>query len=62
MQGFIASDWASEWGEASQALGALVAEGKVVAHETVLTGFDKVVEGLMGLFSGANTGKMVISV
>ena len=55
------SEWGSDIPEASQALGALVAEGKVVSQETVLQGFDKVVEGLTGLFSGANTGKMVIS-
>ena len=62
IRGFLMGEWGSEIPQASQALGALVAEGKVVPQETVLQGFDKVVEGLMGLFSGANTGKMVISV
>eukprot|EP00977_Amphora_coffeiformis_P018350 scaffold6420_cov168-Amphora_coffeaeformis.AAC.28 len=62
LQGFLLGQWMDEIGEASQELGVLVTEGKVVPQETVLQGFNQVVEGLMGLFSGKNTGKMIITV
>lgn len=51
-----------ELGEASQELGGLLEAKDITPQETVLKGFDKVVEGLMGLFKGVNTGKMIVSV
>jgi NADPH-dependent curcumin reductase CurA len=62
MHGFLLGQFADEIMPASQELGAMLAEKKLIPHETVLQGFDKVVEGLLGLFQGTNTGKMVISV
>lgn len=62
LHGFLLGQWAAEVPEASQELGALLASKQLIPQETVLQGFDKVVEGMMGLFQGANTGKMIISV
>ena len=62
LQGFLLGQWMDELGQASQELGGLLAAKEIVPQETVLRGFDKVVEGLMGLFQGSNTGKMIISV
>ena len=62
LQGFLLAQWAGELPQAREELSALVAEGKLVHQETVLNGFDKVVDGLIGLFNGKNTGKMIISV
>jgi NADPH-dependent curcumin reductase CurA len=61
IQGFNVMQWASEFPTAVQELRGMLAEGRLLAHETVLTGFDQVVEGLLGLFRGDNTGKMIIS-
>jgi NADPH-dependent curcumin reductase CurA len=34
--------------------------GQIKYQETVLDGFDRAPEGLIGLFEGKNTGKMLI--
>ncbi|CAB9508355.1 alkenal reductase [Seminavis robusta] len=62
MQGFLLGQWGDELPQASQELGEMLAAKDIVAQETVLKGFDKVVEGLIGLFKGSNTGKMIITV
>lgn len=43
-------------------LATWVDEGKIKVRETRLVGLDKCVEGLAGLFTGANTGKAVVKV
>ena len=62
LHGFLLSLWMDEIAEASTELGGLLASKQLVSQDTVLQGFDKVVEGLTGLFQGKNTGKMIISV
>lgn len=37
-----------------------IQEGKIQAHETVVEGFEKMPEAFIGLFSGANLGKMIV--
>jgi len=37
-----------------------VASGKIKVRETVVDGFDKMPQALMGLFTGDNTGKMIV--
>ena len=39
-----------------------IGEGKVKAEETVVEGFEKMPEAFNGLFTGANTGKMVVKI
>jgi len=64
VQGFIASDFIASGaaGEATIAMAALLAEGSIVANETLMRG--KFEEGLLprafcGLFRGDNTGKLI---
>ena len=37
-------------------------DGRVKYQETILEGFERAPEGLIGLFSGLNNGKMLIRV
>jgi len=62
IQGFIVSDWASEFKEATPQLVRWVLEGKLKVQETVLEGLDSVPKAFVGLFTGANLGKMVIKI
>jgi len=60
--GFIVSDWPGEFKEGTEKLVGLVRDGKLKVQETIMEGFDNVPKAFIGLFSGANTGKMVIKV
>jgi hypothetical protein len=41
---------------------AWLKDGRVKYQETILDGFERAPEGLIGLFSGLNSGKMLIRV
>jgi NADPH-dependent curcumin reductase CurA len=43
-------------------MGELMASGKVKSRDTVFEGLDKAPDAFLGLFSGANTGKMLVKV
>jgi NADPH-dependent curcumin reductase CurA len=60
VQGFIATDFAARMAEFHEGMGALVASGKVHAHETVVDGLEATPDAFLGLFSGGNTGKMLV--
>jgi NADPH-dependent curcumin reductase CurA len=60
MEGFIVGDYAARFGEASAEILGLLREGKLKHHETILDGFEKMPDALMGLFSGANMGKQLV--
>lgn len=62
MQGFIVFDYAERYPEAIEQLSIWVQEGKLNFAETIIEGFEKLPEALLGLFSGQNTGKMVVKV
>lgn len=62
MEGFIVTKYAAQFGEGIARLAAWMAEGKLRSSETVHEGFDQMATALVGLFSGANTGKMVVHV
>ena len=62
MQGFIVSDFSDKFTEASQQLGQWLKEGKLMHEETVIEGFDSIPQAFIGLFSGKNTGKMIVKV
>ncbi len=62
MKGFLYGDYVSRLGEFHRDMGAWVASGKVKAHETVFEGLEKTPEAFLGLFTGANTGKMLVRV
>jgi len=60
MQGFIVSNYQKNFSEGIQHLSQWVKEGKLKNEETIIDGFDKLPEALLGLFSGSNKGKMVV--
>jgi len=62
MQGFIISNYQSQFGEGSKQLAMWVQQGKLKYKETIVKGFDKLPAALLGLFEGDNIGKMIVEV
>ena len=62
MQGFIISNYQSQFAEGSKQLAMWVQQGKLKYKETIVKGFDKLPASLLGLFEGDNIGKMVVEV
>ena len=60
IQGFIVSN---HWGQRPQFLADMtqwIADGKIASEETVEIGIENAPKAFMNLFSGANTGKMLV--
>lgn len=62
MRGFLYGDYVSRLDEFYRDMGEWVASGKVKSQETVFDGLEKTPEAFLGLFGGANTGKMLVKV
>lgn len=62
MKGFIVGDYSSRFPEAAKQLTEWVKTGKLKFEETIIQGFDKLPEALIGLFHGDNKGKMIVKV
>jgi len=60
MTGFLYGDYVSRLGEFYSEMGGLMASGKVKSHETVFEGLETMPDAFLGLFTGANTGKMLV--
>ena len=60
MQGFIFTDYLAQMGDFYRDMGGWIASGQVRARDTVVEGLDKTPDAFLGLFSGANTGKMLV--
>jgi NADPH-dependent curcumin reductase CurA len=60
MQGFIVGNYQSRFPEGIQHLTQWVKEKKLVFNETIVHGFDQLPAAFIGLFSGGNTGKMIV--
>jgi hypothetical protein len=60
MQGFIVGNYQDRFPEGMIELSNLVKEGKLKFTETIVEGFDQLPSALLGLFEGANTGKMIV--
>ena len=60
MQGFIVSNFQSEFSEGLEQLTTWVKEGRLKSAETIEHGFEKLPQALLGLFKGDNTGKMIV--
>ncbi len=60
LQGFIVSDYMTRMSELYAEMTPWLASGAVKSRETVAEGLEKTPEAFLGLFSGANTGKMLV--
>ncbi len=60
MQGFIIGNYKDRFAEGIKYLAKNVQEGKIKTTETILPGFEKLPEAFLGLFTGENTGKMIV--
>ncbi len=62
MQGFIVGNYAQRFAEGIQDLSAWLVQGKIKHQETIVDGFDHIVDAFLDLFSGGNTGKLLVRV
>jgi hypothetical protein len=62
MQGFVASDFGHLNTAFVSDMTTWLKDGRMKYQETVLDGFERAPEGLIGLFEGRNAGKMIIRV
>ena len=60
LRGFIVFDYFPRLGEFYAEMGPWVADGTVKSTETVVDGIDNMPDAFLGLFKGANTGKMLV--
>jgi NADPH-dependent curcumin reductase CurA len=60
LQGFIYTDYLGKMGDFYREMGGWLASGQVKSRDTVVEGLDKTLNAFLGLFSGANTGKMLV--
>jgi NADPH-dependent curcumin reductase CurA len=60
MQGFIYTDYMGQMGDFYRDMGGWIASGQVKPRDTVKEGLDNMLDAFLGLFSGANTGKMLV--
>ena len=62
LKGFIYTDYLGRLGEFYRDMGAWMATGQLKSRDTVVEGIEKTPEAFLGLFTGANTGKMLVRV
>ena len=62
MQGFLVRDHTKDFGQAIKKLSFWLKNGDLQYDETVVEGFDQVPQAFLDLFSGKNTGKMIVKV
>ena len=62
LQGFVASDFGHLQARFVSEMTQWLKEGRLKFQETILDGFERAPEGLIGLFEGRNAGKMLIRV
>jgi NADPH-dependent curcumin reductase CurA len=62
MEGFVASDFGHLNAAFMSDMTGWLKDGRIKYQETVLEGFERAPEGLIGLFEGRNSGKMLIRI
>jgi NADPH-dependent curcumin reductase CurA len=62
MEGFVVLDYMGRAPEAVQEMATWIAEGKLVAREDIVEGFESFPDALKKLFAGENIGKLVLKV
>jgi len=60
LQGFIYTDYMGKMGDFYRDMGGWIGSGQVKSRDTVAEGLDNTLDAFLGLFSGANTGKMLV--
>ena len=60
LKGFIYTDYLPEMGDFYRDMGGWIASGQVKSRETVREGIEATPQAFLDLFSGANTGKMLV--
>jgi len=60
IEGFLVGRWKARWVEGIQAMAGWVGSGKIKVRETTVQGFANMPSAFMGLFTGDNTGKMIV--
>jgi len=60
LQGFIYTDYMPRLAEFYRDMGGWIASGQVKSRDTVVDGLERMPEAFLGLFEGANTGKMLV--
>jgi NADPH-dependent curcumin reductase CurA len=60
LKGFIYTDYMAEMGEFYREMGGWIASGAVKSRETIHDGIETMPDAFLGLFSGGNTGKMLV--
>lgn len=60
LQGFIYTDYMGRLGEFYRDMGGWISNGQVRSRDTVVDGLDNTLDAFLGLFSGANIGKMLV--
>ena len=60
VQGFIYTDFMPRMGEFHRDMGQWIASGQVRSRDTVVDGLENMPQAFLGLFEGANTGKMLV--
>ena len=61
LKGFIVTHFNHLAAQFRSDMEAWIASGKVTYQETVLEGINRAPEAFIGLFTGGNTGKMIVS-
>jgi hypothetical protein len=62
IRGFIVSNHADMLGDFLRDMSGWAKEGKLKWHETIVEGIEKAPEAFIGLFKGANFGKMLVKI
>jgi NADPH-dependent curcumin reductase CurA len=62
MEGFVVMDYTARYPEASREMAGWIADGRLVAREDVIEGFERFPDALAKLFRGENVGKLVLKV
>lgn len=62
IEGFLVNRWTHRWEEGIDANLKWLKEGKIKYHEKVYHGFENMVDALVGMLRGENTGKAVVKV
>jgi NADPH-dependent curcumin reductase len=62
MTGMVVFDYADRYGEAAREMAGWMAEGRLKSREDIVKGFATFPETLLKLFTGENTGKLLLEV